>query len=108
VAVRSRFKRIRSGAPPNLRNLWDMRGWAPRVSWGRSSIYLMLSRQSAFPGLAQVACEACGHPRGIHCNPEGACSVFCGCKRWTAPIWWILLNDDDSDRAGSAAVKPLV
>jgi len=57
----------------------------------------MLSKLLAFPGLAQVACAGCGHPRGIHYNSEGRCSVFCGCKRWTSPDWWDLLNNSDSD-----------
>lgn len=57
----------------------------------------MLSMRLAFPGLVQVPCSGCGHPRGIHSDSEGPCSVFCGCKRWTPPVWWDLLNSADSD-----------
>jgi hypothetical protein len=57
----------------------------------------MLSMQYAFPGLAQAPCAVCGHARGIHHDSEGPCSVFCGCTRWTAPVWWDLLVNPDSD-----------
>lgn len=57
----------------------------------------MLSTQYAFPGLAQAPCAVCGHARGIHRDAEGPCSVFCGCTRWTAPVWWDLISNPDSD-----------
>lgn len=52
----------------------------------------MLSLQFAFPGLAQVPCAICGHPRSFHLNLEASCNVFCGCKHWTAPVGWDQLN----------------
>lgn len=59
----------------------------------------MLSMDFAFPGLVQFACAVCGHPRGFHRDPEGGCSVFCACKRWTAPVGWDLLKGDSDANA---------
>jgi hypothetical protein len=54
----------------------------------------MNAKQFAFPGIAQVPCAICGHPRTIHHDLEGSCNVFCGCKRWIAPVGWELLSTD--------------
>ena len=49
----------------------------------------------AFPGLAQVPCQNCGHPRGIHRHlGAGSCNPFCGCVMWIAPGEWDLHNVD--------------
>jgi hypothetical protein len=79
----------------NFSNLWYIRRPATERKLGAEAP--MLSTQLVFPGLAQVPCAFCGHPRGIHRNSEGACSVFCGCRRWTPPAWWDLLNNAESD-----------